>query len=95
MGSPGEHGPGGTVAASVREALGGLGYSAREAEDAVARALAALADPPPADPPLADPTGDAPAGDTPAGGAVSGAAIPVSEPDAATLLRGSLAVLRR
>ncbi|MCK9924358.1 Holliday junction branch migration protein RuvA [Frankia sp. AgPm24] len=89
-GSPGEHGPGGTVAASVREALGGLGYSAREAEDAVARALAALADPPLADPPLADP-----AGDTPTGDAVSETAIPVSEPDAATLLRGSLAVLRR
>ncbi|EIV93225.1 Holliday junction branch migration protein RuvA [Frankia sp. QA3] len=65
----------GGVADTVREALTGLGYSAREADDAVSRALAVLAAPP-----------DGPDGpDRPAGAA----------PDAATLLRACLAVLRR
>ncbi|MCK9895497.1 Holliday junction branch migration protein RuvA [Frankia sp. AgB32] len=76
-GKAGVAGAGGAAADTVREALAGLGYSAREAEDAVSRALAALVDPP--DVAAAD--GSAPSA--------------TSAPDAATLLRASLAVLRR
>jgi Holliday junction DNA helicase RuvA len=68
----------GGVGDTVREALAGLGYSAREAEDAVARALAALAAPPGGPAPVAATNDEA-----------------AEEPDAATLLRASLAVLRR
>ncbi len=75
---PGEPaGAGGAAGDTVRDALAGLGYSAREAQDAVTRALAAFADPP----------------DAAGSPAADGAAVP--EPDAATLLRASLAVLRR
>ncbi|KQC39300.1 MULTISPECIES: Holliday junction branch migration protein RuvA [unclassified Frankia] len=73
-------GSAGEVADTVREALTGLGYSAREADDAVSRALAVLAAPPDD---LDGP--DRSGGTAPAEGA----------PDAATLLRASLAVLRR
>lgn len=73
----------GDVASTVREGLIGLGYSTREAEEAVAAALRSLtsADPVTADPAsvVADPAS-----------VVAGPA-----PDAAALLRATLAVLRR
>ena len=78
-------GPGG-AAEDVRDALVGLGYTAREADDAVAAALAALA---------ADAAGDG-AGDRAGAGAVgsAGSAGAAATVDRAALLRASLAVLR-
>jgi Holliday junction DNA helicase RuvA len=70
----------GGIADAVREALTGLGYSVREADDAVSRAQAVLAAPP----------------DDLDGPDRSGGTAPAEgTPDAATLLRASLAVLRR
>lgn len=68
------------VADAVREALTGLGYSAREADDAVSRALAVL---------VASSDGS----DGPDQSA--GASAADTAPDAPTLLRACLAVLRR
>jgi Holliday junction DNA helicase RuvA len=73
----------GAVGDTVREALAGLGYSAREAEDAVGRALAALAEP--------EAETEAGSADGPAAASAGGRPAP----DAATLLRAALAVLRR
>jgi Holliday junction DNA helicase RuvA len=66
------------VQEQVAEALAGLGYSAREAEDAVSTAVAAAGG----------------AGAAGAAGTGTGEAVRVGDLDVATLLRASLAVLR-
>ncbi|WP_462185965.1 MULTISPECIES: Holliday junction branch migration protein RuvA [unclassified Frankia] len=89
------------VAATVREALVGLGYSGREADDAVSRALVVLAasagEGAAAGGERAVPgEGDVPGKEgAPGFRAGAGAGTGGAPPDAAALLRASLAVLRR